>query len=140
VEGNIPRGVSAGPLARLSVRDVLPMTRGELTAAAGLALAYGATAVASFYLLFAREAGVTFWPAAGLAFAALVIAGPRLWPGVFVGHLVAMMTLGRPPVPADLVVAAGATLAAAAWPARVPGTWCARAWPWCPRAAACSRA
>lgn len=112
MEGNIPRDVPAGPLARLSAGDVLPMKRGELVAAAALALAYGATAVASLYLLFADGAGVTFWPAAGLAFAALVIGGPRLWPGVFLGHLLALLALGRPPEPADLVIAAGAALAA----------------------------
>jgi two-component sensor histidine kinase/integral membrane sensor domain MASE1 len=112
VEGNIPRGLSAGPLARFSAGDLVPIKRDELIAAAALALAYGATAVASLYLLFAPGAGVTFWPAAGLGFAALVMGGPRLWPGVFVGHLLAMLALGRPPVPADVVVAAGATLAA----------------------------
>ena len=112
MEGNIPRGVSAGPLARFPVGDVLPMKRGELLAAAALALAYGAVAIASLYFLLAQKAGVTFWPAAGLAFAALVIGGPRLWPGVLAGHLLAMLALGRPPVPTDLVVAAGATLAA----------------------------
>lgn len=112
--GSIPSAAPADPGRVGRLAAILPLTPRELVSAAVLALAYGGTAIASLYLLFAPGAGVTFWPAAGLAFAALTVGGPRLWPGVLVGHLIAMFALGRAPQPSDLVVAGGATLAALA--------------------------
>jgi two-component sensor histidine kinase/integral membrane sensor domain MASE1 len=112
VEGSIPSAAPADPRGAGRLAAILPLRRSELVAAAALALAYGAASIASLYLLFAPGAGVTFWPAAGVAFAALVMGGSRLWPGVFAGHLIAMFALGRSPEIGDLVVAAGATLGA----------------------------
>ena len=112
MQGNIPGPLPAGSPLRARIGEVLPLKRRELAATAVLALAYWAAAYASLNLLFAVGAGVTFWPAAGVAFAALVVWGSRLWLGVFVGHLLAMLSLGRPPEATDVAVAAGATLAA----------------------------
>lgn len=106
--------MTAGPTLRVGLATVLPLRRGELLAALGLALAYGVASVASLYLLFAPGAGVTFWPAAGLAFAALAAGGARLWPGVFLGHLMALGVLGGPFALNDVWVAGASTLAAAA--------------------------
>ncbi|WP_430423431.1 HWE histidine kinase domain-containing protein [Phenylobacterium sp.] len=108
---NRARPRTADP-TRVGLATVLPLSRGELFAALGLALAYGAVSVASLYLLFAPSAGVTFWPAAGLAFAALVVGGARLWPGVLVGHLLALVTLEGAVEVNDLWVAGASTLAA----------------------------
>lgn len=112
MQGNIPRPLPSGTRARIRVGEVLPLKRRELAAVALLAVAYWVVAYASLELLYAAGAGVTFWPAAGLGFAALVAWGSRLWPGVLLGHLMAMLTLGGPPEFRDLLVAAGATLAA----------------------------
>jgi signal transduction histidine kinase len=59
------------------------------------------------------------WPATGIALAALVSFGYRLWPGVFLGAFVANVMSGAPPLVA-LGIAAGNTLEA------VAGTWMLR--------------
>jgi len=63
------------------------------------------------------------WPATGIALAALVIFGYRLWPGVFVGAFAANLMTGAPAVVA-LGMAAGNTLEAVAGTyllRRIPG-------------------
>jgi len=113
VLGNIPNDAVAKLRWRARLGAVVPATRAELLAAAVLAVAYAGIAAASLLFLVAPGAGVTFWPAAGVALAALVAGGPRLWPGLFIGHLIAGIAIvGRPPGGADLLVATGATLAA----------------------------
>ncbi len=54
-----------------------------------LALVYFAVARLSLYLAFADTNASPIWPPSGIAFAALVLWGPRLWPGVFLGALAA---------------------------------------------------
>jgi signal transduction histidine kinase len=51
------------------------------------------------------------WPATGIALAALLIFGYRVWPGVFIGAFVANLLTGAPPLVA-LGIAAGNTLEA----------------------------
>jgi signal transduction histidine kinase len=63
------------------------------------------------------------WPATGIALAALVIFGYRLWPGVFVGAFIANVMTGAPPLVA-LGMAVGNTLEAVVGTAllrRIPG-------------------
>ncbi|MET8947119.1 MASE1 domain-containing protein [Streptomyces sp. NPDC004542] len=50
------------------------------------------------------------WPPTGIALAGLLLRGPRVWPGITIGALLANLSLG-PSVPAVLVIAAGNTLA-----------------------------
>jgi integral membrane sensor domain MASE1 len=54
------------------------------------------------------------WAPTGLALAALLYLGPRVWPGVTIGSFLINTSLGRPPLP-SLLVAAGSTF----------GIWCA---------------
>jgi signal transduction histidine kinase len=51
------------------------------------------------------------WPPSGLALAALLILGPRLWPGVFLGAFVANLLTGAP-VPVAIGIGVGNTLEA----------------------------
>jgi PAS domain S-box-containing protein len=51
------------------------------------------------------------WPPSGLALAALIIGGVRLWPGVTCGALAAAVSAGAPPV-AAILMATGNTLEA----------------------------
>ena len=51
------------------------------------------------------------WPASGMALAALLLAGTRLWPGIFLGAALANYSTGIPPAVAA-AVAAGNALAA----------------------------
>jgi integral membrane sensor domain MASE1 len=48
------------------------------------------------------------WPPTGVALACLLVAGIRIWPGIFLGSLLVMATFG-PLTPAALVIAAGNT-------------------------------
>ena len=77
-------------------------------------------ALAVVYLLAARlglELGTVsgfatlVWPPTGIALAALLLGGSRLWPGIFVGALVANVWNGAP-ILVGLAIAAGNTLEA----------------------------
>jgi signal transduction histidine kinase len=59
------------------------------------------------------------WPPTGLALAALLLGGPRMWPGVFVGAWIANVWTGAPPAVA-VGIAMGNTLEA------VLGAWAMR--------------
>ncbi|GEK02275.1 MASE1 domain-containing protein [Streptomyces sp. ATE26] len=50
------------------------------------------------------------WPPSGIAVAALLLRGPRVWPGITLGAFLVNITLG-PSVPAVLAITAGNTLA-----------------------------
>ncbi|MGW0284429.1 MASE1 domain-containing protein [Streptomyces sp. NPDC003236] len=50
------------------------------------------------------------WPPSGIAVAALLMRGPRVWPGITLGAFLVNITLG-PSVPAVLAITAGNTLA-----------------------------
>ena len=95
-----------------AVGAMLPLGRSHILRAVALAIVYAAVAAASLRWL-GVEAGPIVWPAAGVALAALAVGGTRLWPGVFVGQLAAAVVDGRLLGAGDLILAAGATLAAA---------------------------
>ena len=52
----------------------------------------------------------SLWPASGIAFAALIVLGTKLWPGIFLGALFAM--LGPQTSLSDVQYAAGAYIRA----------------------------
>ena len=59
------------------------------------------------------------WPPSGIAVAALMLGGPRLWPAVWVGSFIANLTIDAALV-ASSIIATGSTLQALAIAA-----WCA---------------
>jgi PAS domain S-box-containing protein len=75
-----------------------------------LALAYIAGAKLGLSLSFSHEHVTAIWPPTGIAVAALMIFGLRLWPGVFVGALVANILDGAPMQTAG-IIAVGNTIA-----------------------------
>ena len=109
-----PSDASRGASLSALLRQILPVGRQDLIATLLLAVVYGAVAAASLRWVTESGAGVVVWPAGGLALAALYVRGPRLWPGVFIGHLAATAAIG-PAVPpgAQLILSAGAAIAAA---------------------------
>jgi len=82
-----------------------------------LFIVYWALAVVGLQWARVGGAGSAVWPAFGISIAGLVIGGPRLWPAVFFGRLLASYTLGsQQPVWAELAIAginAGADVAGA---------------------------
>src|SRR5690242_7866068 len=93
------------------------MSRGLRVALANAALAVAYFAAAKLSLTFAIPPGyaTAVWPPSGLALAALVLGGPALWPGVWMGATAVNFTI-QFSVPAALAIGAGNTLEAlAAW-------------------------
>jgi PAS domain S-box-containing protein len=94
--------------------DAKALTRSYPAALALTATAYAATAVLGLQWSVIPGAGTAVWPAAGVAFAALVIGGLRLWPAVVAGRLATAMIVASPaPFWIDLLVALATTAGAA---------------------------
>jgi signal transduction histidine kinase len=88
-----------------------------------IAVAYYGAAQTGFAFAFATKQVTAIWPPTGLALAALVLGGRRLWPGVALGAFVANITSSEPLISA-LGITVGNTLEAVigAWLlSRVPG-------------------
>ena len=65
---------------------------------AAIAAAYYATAKVGLDLAFATTSVTAIWPPTGIALAALVLGGPRLWPGVALGAFLANVDTGVPAI------------------------------------------
>ncbi len=85
----------------------------EAARAAALALVYVLAARMGLELGTISGFATLVWPPTGIAIAALLLGGYRLWPGVFIGALVANVWNGAP-IPVGLGIAAGNTLEALA--------------------------
>ncbi|CAA9436455.1 MAG: diguanylate cyclase/phosphodiesterase (GGDEF & EAL domains) with PAS/PAC sensor(s) [uncultured Rubellimicrobium sp.] len=100
----------ARPKGRRIARDLL--------SGAAIALAYWAAVMLGLRWAVLPGFGTPVWPAAGIAFAGLVLGGSRLWPAVLLGRLAAAVTAGTPlALWADILVAV-ATMLGAYVPAR----------------------
>ena len=86
-------------------------SRAYVGTVAGIALAYVAAAQLGLALAYGESTASAVWPPAGIALAALVVFGVRVWPGVLLGALVAETTSGVP-LTAALGITAGNTLEA----------------------------
>src|SRR2546429_819728 len=62
----------------------------------GLGLVYFAAAKAGLALAYENSSVTAVWPPTGIALAALVLGGRRLWPGVALGALLANSWTGVP--------------------------------------------
>ncbi|MBV8878404.1 MAG: MASE1 domain-containing protein [Planctomycetaceae bacterium] len=76
-----------------------------------LAAAYFVAGKLGLRLALLNPSATTVWPPSGIALAALLVFGLRLWPGVFLGALLVNVTTSGS-VPASLGIAAGNTLEA----------------------------
>jgi len=90
---------------------LLPRRWVTLAQAALLAAIY--FGAARFALLLAIPPGyaTAVWPPSGIALAALLVVGPRLWPGVWLGSLLANLSIDAS-IPAASIIATGSTLQA----------------------------
>jgi PAS domain S-box-containing protein len=90
--------------------DLLPR-RQDLAALLALLVVYWAAAVAGLQWAVVPGAGTPFWPASGIAFAAMILGGPRIWPAVFLGRFLAAVTVASPqPWWADAWIALSTTI------------------------------
>jgi signal transduction histidine kinase len=74
-----------------------------------VALGYVLAAKVGFSLAFATRQVTAIWPPTGIALAALLLVGRRVWPGVFLGAFIANLLQGTPPM-AAIGIAIGNTL------------------------------
>lgn len=82
----------------------------QITLAAGvLALVYFGSAKLGLGFALAAEQVTLVWPPSGIALAALLLFGRRVWPGIWLGAFIANGTAAEPPLIA-LVIATGNTL------------------------------
>jgi len=92
-------------------------------------VAYLAATLAGLRWALLPGVGSPVWPAAGVAFAALVLGGIRHWPALVLARFAAALIVeSAPPLWADLVIALGAGVGAA-----VPLWLIRRAWRFSPR-------
>ena len=76
-----------------------------------LAALYAAVAVFGLKYAVIPGAGTPIWPASGVALAALILGGVRLWPAIFIGRLAAAIMVDSPqPWWADVLLAGCNTL------------------------------
>jgi two-component sensor histidine kinase/integral membrane sensor domain MASE1 len=105
-------------LPNLRARDLLPTAR-DLRGLAALFITYATAVWVGLHWAVTPGGGSPIWPAAGIAFAGLVLGGPQLWPAVFLGRLVVSLVTDAPrPWWAYLLIAALA-MATALGPALV---------------------
>jgi len=83
----------------------------RLTAIASIAVAYLAAAKLGFTVALTAEQVTPIFPPAGLALSALLVFGPRVWPGILLGAFLANVTTHEPVLVA-LAIAVGNTLEA----------------------------
>ena len=76
-----------------------------------LCAAYFAAAKAGLAFAFSNQSVTAIWPPTGIALAAVLLWGYRMWPAVAVGAFLANVTTAGP-VASDLAIAAGNTLEA----------------------------
>ena len=67
---------------------------------AAVAVLYILAALAGLRLDAVSGFASLVWPPTGIALAAVLLAGPRLWPGIFIGAFVANVVTGAPPLAA----------------------------------------
>src|ERR1700745_4163762 len=77
----------------------------------GLALAYFIVGKLSLKLAFVNANASAVWPCTGIALAALLILGYRVWPAIFVGAFFVNFTTAGTPLTA-VIIATGNTLEA----------------------------
>src|ERR1700682_1358336 len=83
----------------------------DLTVIILLAALYVVAAKLGLKLALVHASATAVWPATGIALAALLLLGNRMWPGIFIGAFVAHVTTAGS-VATSLGVRAGHTLEA----------------------------
>src|SRR5437773_3903460 len=95
-------------MARIS--EVKPLLK-RLAGVLALAAVYFCAGKLGLLLAFVNASVSPVWPPTGVAMAALLLCGYRIWPGIFLGAFLVNITTSGTPVPA-LAIAAGNTLEA----------------------------
>jgi integral membrane sensor domain MASE1/DNA-binding CsgD family transcriptional regulator len=103
----LPLAARAGELL------VSPSALGRWAAVAAVAVAYFVTASLALKLAIPPGYASAFWPPAGIALAAWLLLGPRVWPGIWLGATLANYGVLGTPVLSAMAIGAGNTAEAA---------------------------
>lgn len=90
--------------------DVLRIAGGVVARNVAVAVAYWLVGVGGLQLAVVHEQVTPLWPPTGVAVVALLLLGPRVWPGIAIGAFAVNVAIG-PTIGAVLVIAAGNTAA-----------------------------
>ena len=107
----------ATPSTRVAPTEALPRLLLTRSLAIGaIAAVYFVAAKLGLRLAYVNASATAVWPPTGIAIAALLLGGPRLWPGVLIGAFAANLTTTGTPL-SSLGIAVGNTLegVTAAW-------------------------
>ena len=113
VSSPVPSLEGAGYRARMLLKPARLLDTRTLVTAGALAVVYFLAAKASLLLAIPPGYASAVWPPSGIALAALLLYGGRVWPGVWVGALVANFAV-NPSLGVAAAIATGNTLEAAA--------------------------
>ena len=97
------RGPAGAPMTMMQRR-----TGSELLQIGALALAYFVTARLSLSLAIPPGYATAVWPPSGIALAAILLAGPRAWPGVWIGAVITNLFVQGSPALAVLIATGNA--------------------------------
>jgi two-component sensor histidine kinase/integral membrane sensor domain MASE1 len=113
MSGNVPLAERPDSVPGGRLAAILPLRPVEAGRALALACGYALLGVVGLEGMLEPGWGVAFWPAAGLALAAAIVWGPKIWPGIFVGHMIAAAVAGADGAHlVDVAPSIGASLAA----------------------------
>ncbi|MBD9354975.1 EAL domain-containing protein [Methylomonas albis] len=93
------------------MRRFFTFSHAELAHLTGLAATYALAAKLVLMFFAANHVVSVIWPASGIALAALLLGGKKLWPGVFLGALLGNLWVGNP-LEQALPIACGNTVEA----------------------------
>ncbi|HEX4246502.1 MAG TPA: MASE1 domain-containing protein [Pseudonocardia sp.] len=96
--------------ARVTESGGLGGTGGRALCIVGVAAAYYLAALVGLQLQLVHGQVTPLWPPTGIALVALLLLGPRVWPGITLGALLVNVPIG-PSLPAAALIAVGNTLA-----------------------------
>lgn len=85
----------------------------DLLLATLIGVAYWLAVLAGLRWAAVPGAGTPFWPAAGIAFAGLLLGGSHLWPAILIARVAAAVAVGTPqPFWGDVLIGVATTLGA----------------------------
>src|SRR5262245_14043981 len=99
------------PAVSVALRSQDPLwtlSRADLWLAIPLvAMTYASVAQLSLMVAIPPGYASALWPPAGIALAALLAFGGRIWPGILIGAAIANLGVGGTPVPVAIAIGAG---------------------------------
>ncbi|TAK06211.1 MAG: PAS domain S-box protein [Candidatus Manganitrophaceae bacterium] len=92
-------------------KGLMKLSVSKMAMSLGLAIVYFLSGKLGLSLAFLNASATAVWPPAGIALAAVLLLGPRIWPGIFIGAFLANVTTSGS-IASSFGIAAGNTIEA----------------------------